>query len=233
MWLVGELNLKHKHVSVGEQFGGLDSPEFLAMNPHGRIPVIKDSNVIVWESHTILRYLAARSRHKNFWSDDPKIRAQSEQWMDWQQTKLQPDFLNGVFWQYYRTPEAQRDWPVIRDHIQRCGNHFKLLNNVLKNRPYLCGDTLSLADIAVGTTLYRYFELEIERPIISHVEDWYKRLQERTAYREHVMIPFTEMREQLPQNHSLFFAAAINTLSLASKTSTGPTLEVYNKPAPQ
>src|SRR3982074_1877991 len=60
MWLVGELGLEHRHIEAGGQFGGLDAPEFRAMNPHGRVPVIDDDGMIVWESHAILRYLAAR-----------------------------------------------------------------------------------------------------------------------------------------------------------------------------
>ncbi len=71
MWLVGELQVEHRHIELGGQFGGLDTPEFLAMNPHGRIPVIDDQGTVVWESHAILRYLAARFGGKSFWSDDP------------------------------------------------------------------------------------------------------------------------------------------------------------------
>lgn len=60
MWLVDELALEHRHVPAGGQFGVLDTPGFLAMNPHGRVPVIDDGGTVVWESHSILRYLAAR-----------------------------------------------------------------------------------------------------------------------------------------------------------------------------
>lgn len=73
MWLAGELGLAHEHISVGGKFGGLGTPKFLAMNPHGRIPVINDSGIVVWESHTILRYLAARNGKAPFWSDDPGV----------------------------------------------------------------------------------------------------------------------------------------------------------------
>jgi glutathione S-transferase len=51
MWLVGELRLAHRHVELGGAFGGLDTPEFLAKNPHGRVPVIEDDGEAVWESH--------------------------------------------------------------------------------------------------------------------------------------------------------------------------------------
>ena len=189
MWLIGELGIGHRHIQAGGQFGGLDSPQFRAMNPVGRIPVIDDGGTIVWESHAILRYLAARYGQGQFWSERPSERSHADRWMDWSQTTLQPDFLTGVFWGFYRTPESQRSWPAIRDHVARCGRHFKLLDEMLADRPFLCGDSLTLADIPAGTSLFRYFELEIERPSIPNVEAWYLRLQDRRAYREHVMIP--------------------------------------------
>jgi glutathione S-transferase len=197
MWLVGELELQHEHISVGGSFGGLDTPEFLAMNPHGRIPVISDAGTIVWESHAILRYLAACYGKEKFWSDDPGIRSQADRWMDWSQATLQPDFLTGVFWGFYRTPESQRNWAAINESLQRCNADFRLLDTIRSDQPYLGGNTLTLADIPTGTTLYRYFELEIERPVLKNVEAWYQRLQERPAYREHVMVPFHEMYGRL------------------------------------
>src|SRR5258705_11473739 len=78
MWLVGELGLTHRHVELGGSYGGLDTPEFRAMNPHGRVPVVDDEGTIVWESHAILRYLAACYGRGS---------------LDWSQTTLQPDFL--------------------------------------------------------------------------------------------------------------------------------------------
>jgi glutathione S-transferase len=196
MWLVGELGLAHRHIEAGGQFGGLDSREFLTMNPHGRIPVIDDDGTIVWESHAILRYLAARYGHSRFWSEDACERSHVDGWMDWAQTALQPDFQHGVFWGFYRTPDPQRNWPAIRDKVARCTRHFQLLDRVLADRRFLCG-TFGLADIPAGTSLYRYFELEIERPSVPHVEAWYLRLQEQPAYRNHVMIPFGELHGRL------------------------------------
>jgi glutathione S-transferase len=70
MWLVAELGIEHQHLEAGGRFGSLDKPKFRAMNPHGRVPVIDDGGTIVWESHAILRYLAARYGRDAFWSDD-------------------------------------------------------------------------------------------------------------------------------------------------------------------
>jgi glutathione S-transferase len=197
MWLIGELELPHRHVDAGGRFGGLDDPAFLAMNPHGRVPVIRDGDAIVWESHAILRYLAARYGQGRFWSDDAAARARVEGWMDWSQTSLQPAFLVGVFWGFYRTPEDRRNWPAINAALARSAAEFRKLDRLLEGRPFLLGETLSLADITAGTSLYRYFELEIDRPSLPQVGRWYRTLQQRTPFREHVMIPFAELRGRL------------------------------------
>jgi len=197
LWLVGELDLAHEHIPAGGDFGRLDEPEFRALNPHRRVPVIEDGGAVVWESHNCLRYLAAKYGRGGFWSDDPAERARVEGWMDWSQTSLQPDFLTGIFWGYYRTPKADRDWPAISRSLARCAWHFGLLERTLRGRPFLAGDRLSLADIPAGTALYRYFELDIERPELPNVSAWYERLRQRPAYREHVMLRFGELRGRL------------------------------------
>jgi glutathione S-transferase len=197
LWLVGELGLEHEHIPAGGSFGRRDEPGFRAMNPHGWVPVLEDGDTKLWESHTILRYLAARYGRGSFWSDDPSARGRVEGWMDWSQTALQPDFLIGVFWGYYRTPEAQRDWPAINKSLARCTAHFQLLDGILADQPFLVGEQLSLADIPAGTSLYRYFELDIDHPKLPNVYAWYERLRQRPAYREHVMIPFEDLRGRL------------------------------------
>jgi glutathione S-transferase len=197
MWFIAELELSCHHIEVGGSFGGLNNEEFRAMNPHGRVPVIDDGGIIVWESHAILRYLAARYGSPKFWNDDPAVQSQADRWMDWAQTALQPDFLNGVFWGFYRTPEAQRDMTAVNAKIASTAYHLRLLDQVLEDKTYLVGADLSLADIPAGTTLYRYFNIDIDRPHLANVERWYDALQERPAYREGIMVPFDELYGRL------------------------------------
>jgi glutathione S-transferase len=197
MWLVGELGLAYEHIPAGGPFGGLDEPSFRAMNPHGRIPVIEDDGLVVWESHAIIRYIAARYGAPRFWPAEPRDRAPIDGWIEWAQATLQADFMGGVFWGFFRTPEAQRDWPSIRRSVDLCARHFQLLDGVLAGQAFVAGEAISLADIPIGALLYRYFELEIDRPPIPHVEAWYQRLTERPAYREHVMVSFEDLRGRL------------------------------------
>lgn len=197
LWFAGELGLAYEHIPAGGDHGMVDTPEFRALNPHGKVPVIDDDGTVVWESHTILRYLAARHGAPDFWPADPAARSQAERWMDWTHTSLQPAFLAGVFWGYYRTPEPLRDLDAIRARVEECAGYFQLLDARLANRPFLEGERLTLADIPAGTALYRYFSLDIARPEVPHVRAWYQRLQQRAPYREHVMVPFGELYGRL------------------------------------
>jgi len=163
LWLIDELNLPHESVPAGGDFGGLDDHGFLAMNPHGRVPVLRDGAVVVWESHAILRYLAAVNGAARFWPADPAARAPIDGWMDWAQTALQPAFLTGVFWGWYRTPEALRDGPAIARALDLTRHSLARVEARLADAPFMAGEGLSLADIPIGTCLYRYFELAIER----------------------------------------------------------------------
>lgn len=193
LWLLGELDISYQHIPAGGSFGKLDTPEFLTLNPHGRVPVIEDQGKVVWESHAILRYLAAQYGQGQFWSEDTVIRSDSDRWLDWFQTALQPAFLDCVFLSFYRTPEAKRNWPVIERGISRTNGLLGLLEQQLEGKNYINGDHLTLADIAVGTVLYRYFNLDIARPELPNVAGYYQRLSERPAYQQHVQVPFTEL----------------------------------------
>jgi glutathione S-transferase len=196
MWLVGELQLPHEHVPAGGPYGVVDEQHFRAMNPNGLVPVIADDSLIMWESNAILRYLAATYGKDKFWSDDPKKRAPIEQWIEWGGTTFQPNMI-GLFVNHWRTPDHQRNPNAIRNFQQRADNNLRLLEAELGNRGYIAGDNFTLADIASGTHLYRYYTMGTAFPKLPNVEAWYKRLQERSAYREHVMISYEELRGRL------------------------------------
>ncbi|AJY39785.1 glutathione S-transferase [Burkholderia humptydooensis] len=197
LWLLDERALRYDWRPAGGGYGGLDDPEFLRMNPHGRIPVLRDGAHAIWESHAIVRYLAAAYGDDALWPPDPLARSQADRWIDWMLATLQPDFLTGVFWGYYRTPEPRRRWDAIRRDVARCARHFGVLDRQLADRPFLGGERLGLADVCIGVSLYRYYGLDIERPSLPNVERWYARLQARPAYRRNVMLPFGHLKGRL------------------------------------
>ncbi|HTT84903.1 MAG TPA: glutathione S-transferase family protein [Rhizomicrobium sp.] len=197
MWAVGELGLPHERIDAGGPFGGLDTEKFRALNPNRRVPVIDDGGTVVWESHAIVRYLAARYGAGTLAPENPGERARSDMWTDWTLADLQPAFVGGVFFPFWRTPENKRDWPSIRRGVARTAALFQLLDRHLEGRAFIAGDELTFGDIPAGAQLYRYFSLEIERPSLPNVEAWYERLKSREAYRTHVMVSFDDLKGRL------------------------------------
>lgn len=196
LWAVGELGLPYEHIDVGGVVGQLDGPEFLAMNPHSRIPVMVDGATIVWESNTIVRYLGATYGTGVLWVTDPAERSLADRWMDWELATLQPDFL-ALFWGFVRTPPEQRVHTVLQSSLSRCEKHYRKLDAHLAYQPYLAGTTFSMAEIPCATSLYRYFEMGVSVPLLPNLMAWYERLTKRQAYREHIMTPFEELRGRL------------------------------------
>lgn len=196
LWLLRELGLEFEHYPVGSEPGELDSAEFRALNPHGRIPVLRADDGVVWESNTILRYLAGRYGDAALAPRTPFARSEVERWMDWELGKLQPDFID-LFWGYYRTPQGERDARAIDAARARCARHMRKLDAWLETRAYLAGEDVTPADIACGVCLYRYLEmgLEVERP--PSLLRWYDRLAARPAYRQTVMRAFDELAGRL------------------------------------
>jgi len=192
LWTLGELGLPFEHVDAGGDAGGLDSPQFLAMNPHGRVPVLKDGETAIWESHTIVRYLCAVYAPAILCPTHPKLRAQCESWMDWTLASLQPAIM-GLFWGFYRTPAPQRDANLNRRLAADAAAALEILDAWLGQRPFVAGEAFTMADIPAGTLMHRYFGMEIERPRLPNVCAWRERLAERTAYARNVMRPFGEL----------------------------------------
>jgi glutathione S-transferase len=190
MWTVGELGLEHERIDVGGAFGGLDTPEYGRLNPNRRVPTVEGEDVVVWESNACVRYLAARYGAGGLWPEDPGQRARADMWMDWQASTLLPD-MTVVFWGLIRTPEAERDHAAIDAAARRLGATWRILEEHMASRHFVAGEALTIGDIPLGASCYRYYGLPIERPQLPNIERWYERLKERGPFREHVMLPIT------------------------------------------
>ena len=191
MWTVAELGLAHERKDVGGPFGGLDTADYGALNPNRRIPTIVDEDgTTVWESHSCVRYLAARYGAGQLWPEDPSARALADLWLDWMQTTLLPD-LAPVFLGLIRTPAEERNTARIERCIRAMGETWRILDAHMEGRSFVAAASLTMGDIAAGAACYRYHALEIERPALPNIALWYERLQERAHFRTHVMIPLS------------------------------------------
>lgn len=191
-WTLRELGLDFRHHDVGSEPGDLETEEFLQMNPHARVPVLVDDDAIIWESNSIIRYLAAVYGSQTLWAESPYLRSRYERWMDWELCKLQPAFIE-LFWGFYRTPEARRNTDLIERAGQAMQAQLRQLDRQLDETDWLAGANFSAADIVCGVCLYRYQTMGYPVSLPAAVERWYRRLCEREAYRETVMQPYEEL----------------------------------------
>lgn len=192
LWALEEVGVAYRRIDAGGDWGGLDTPSYRALNPHGTIPTLVDGNTVVWESDAIVRYITARYAAGTLWPEAPEARAAADQWMAWTAASLYPDWI-ALFWKLVRKPPEKRDPQAIAGHLDAAARAFAKLDSHLKNSPYLAGNTFTMADIPAGMTVYRWFEMDISRPETPHVEAWYARLRERPAYRKAICIPFDDL----------------------------------------
>jgi glutathione S-transferase len=186
MWAVGELELPHERIDIGGPFGKNKEPPYLAMNPNGLVPTLEeDDGFLLWESNSIVRYLAAKHRASVLEPTDLKTRALAHKWMDWQLSVLGPA-ITPVFWGLVRTPPEKRDPAAIEAGKTKTTQAATILDAQLGKTAFVAGATFSYGDIPVGVMIYRYMKLVPERPKLPNLERWYAAIAERKAFRDHV-----------------------------------------------
>ena len=190
LWCCEELDVPYNRVDVGGPFGGNREPEYLRLNPNGLVPTISDGDFVLWESNAIVRYLAARYGMGTLYPEDLAQRADADRWMDWQMGTLWAN-LRPVFIGLVRTPPQERDRASIAVAIRETAANLAILDAHLAGRDYVTGAALTMADIPLGATAYRWFNLAVERPPMPNLEAWYERLRARSPYRENVMLPLS------------------------------------------
>ena len=191
MWAVGELGLPHERIDVGGAFGKNNEPAYLAMNPNGLVPTLEeDDGFLLWESNSIVRYLAAKHGPGKLEPKDLRAQASAARWMDWQLSVAGPA-ITPVFWGLIRTPPEKRDHAAIEAGKVKSMAAMKILDAQLVKTAYVAGDTLSMGDIPVALMAYRFRRLVPEREGLDNLERWFAGIEQRPAFKEHVLaIPF-------------------------------------------
>ena len=195
MWCIGELDLAYERIDAGFRYGVNDTAEFLAMNPNGTVPVLReDDGEPLWETGAIIRYLAAQHGSEAFWPKEERRRAQIDKWTEWAKLNIAMNFTGPVFWRVVRTAPALQDQQAIAAALTALGAKLDIAEKQLERHRFLAGDDLTLADIQFGHVLYRYFDIDIPRPSLPRLERYYDNLTERPAFQEHVMVSYEELR---------------------------------------
>lgn len=179
--LLDEIGQKFEQINCGGKFGGNDQPEYLAMNPNGKVPTVVDGDLVVWESNAVLRYIATKYKSESVWPESAAGRAAIDKWMDWSATTLTPPL--GRLRKAMKAGEEYSTAPVFAA--------FKLLDAQLADRSYMAGDSFSLADIAAGASIHRWFLLKIEKPDLKNLRAYYERLLTNSAFKAHIVDSLT------------------------------------------
>ena len=191
LWCLAELGVPYTRIDAGLEHGKNDEPWYLALNPNGRIPLLTDGAFTLWESNTIVRYLAGTHGLGGLCPVSLETRALAERWMDWQLSTLVLP-VSIVFQNLIRKPAAERDTAAIAHNLREANRAMALLDEHLASHAYVAGDTFTMGDIPVGATAHRWLEIPgIERPPFEAVRAWRARLAERPAFRRHVQLPLS------------------------------------------
>ena len=180
LWTCVEAGLDFRHVPWGEDGLDIKSPEYLALNPNGMVPVIRDGDFVLWESNAICRYLAEKAG-SDLLPADPQARARVNQWMDWQLGDLN-NAWRYAFMGLVRQSPAHTDPAAIAASAAAWNRQMAILDQQLETGEWVTGPALTLADIVLGLSAHRWLHTPIERPALPEVEAWYARLARRPGF---------------------------------------------------
>lgn len=186
LWTCDEVGIPFEREDWGIGFKSPQLPEFLALNPNAKVPVIcEDDGCVLWESNTICRYLAGRHGREDLLAAEPRARARVEQWMDWQAGDLNSAWRY-AFWALIRKSPAHADAAAIETSRQDWNRHMQILDAQLeRTRAYVAGATFTLADVGIGLALHRWTMAPMDKPDLPAVAAYRSRLQQREACRRY------------------------------------------------
>jgi len=186
LWTCDEIGLAFQREDWGSGFRDTTTPDFLRLNPNGLVPVIVDDDLVLWESHAIIRYLATRYGTPDLLPSEPRERARIEMWMDWQATEFNNSWRY-AFQALVRKNPAFDDATELRASLRAWARNIAILDAQLaRTNQFVAGDRFTLADIPIGLAVNRWFMTPIaDRPSCPAVRRYYERLATRPAYLAH------------------------------------------------
>jgi glutathione S-transferase len=192
LWLCEELGQPFERIDAGGAFGRTKEPDYLAKNPNALVPTIEEPDgFALWESNAILRYLArSRDGGAHFYPANVRDAADVDRWMDWQLSALNAP-MTTVFFTYVRIPEPERDYAATAKARDAAERLWAMVDARLQRQDFVCGSKLTLADIALGPYIHRWFALPIERAAMPALAAWYARLKARPGFAQHLAGPLS------------------------------------------
>ncbi len=153
------------------------APEFLEINPNGKVPVLVDGDLTLWESHAIMRYLA-RKYAPELLGSDPNERAAVDQWLCWQLAHLGPTFGKIL---YERLIKPMRGLAGDEAAAEKAADEFDrlvlILGTHLDGRDFVAGDVPTLADMSLAVTVASAPEVGVSLEAYPSMTGWFERMR--------------------------------------------------------
>ncbi|HDS1039444.1 TPA: glutathione S-transferase N-terminal domain-containing protein [Stenotrophomonas maltophilia] len=179
LWLCAGLDLPLRHEPA-------PSAELLStLNPNRQVPVLRDGDLVLWESNSICRYLAARAGRHDLLPMEPQARARVEQWMDWQATDLNTAWRQ-VFMARVRGHADYPDDARAAASLVQWNRLMTMLDAQLARHAHVAGEAFTLADIVLGLSTQRWRCTPGEKPVLANVDAWFERLRRQPGFAAHV-----------------------------------------------
>ena len=179
--MLEECGLKYEPVSIDMREGQHKSPQYLQLNPNGKVPTLVDGDLILWESIAINRYLAEKYKPELL-GTTIEDRAHIDQWTIWSIAEFQPPLID-LFIQMVFVPEAKRDLALIEKSKEKSALKLSVLNSYLQGREFMVGNYFSMADLNVASVANIGPELDMDFSIYPHVQSWLDRIKERPSFK--------------------------------------------------
>lgn len=184
LWACQELRLPLKREKDwGLGFRSPQAPAFMALNPNAQIPVLIDDDFVLWESNSILRYLANAYGGEALYPASALQRAPVDQWMDWQAVELNPAWSYVFHSRVRRHPDFQDPTALLKGQARWAAAMGILEHQLCKTQAFVAGEHFSLADIVIGLSVNRWFGTPFEHPHFPAVEDYYRLLGGREGFK--------------------------------------------------
>lgn len=153
LWLLHELGLPFEHIRLDFHGSELRDPDYLALNPNGRIPTLVDDDLVVWESMAINLYLARRyGGDSGLWPDDIAGEARALQWSFWVMNEVEAPLLS-VLMHGRVLPQEKRDPEKVSRNTGLLKTPFAVLDRALDGRDHLAAGHFTVADLNVAAVL--------------------------------------------------------------------------------
>jgi len=178
LWLLEELKLPYEREDYGRQFNNTQTPDYLAKNPNAKVPTLVDDEVIIWESNTILRYLANKTKSP-LYPEDPARRTHVERWMDWQLASLNNPYL-AMFRDAKLEPEKRGANFAAQE--KDFGVQLAILDKSIGK--WIAGDEMSIADFCLGPIVHRCLRFPVELPELPNLQRWDGVISTRQAFKK-------------------------------------------------